>query len=213
MNFIPMFFNPKATIIFLIGLLLLTGTRGTAQNKIIRNQGFYYTLEASGGFGLTMDSDYQLDDITAYSPYHAGFKVSANWFRSYHLSVGTSLGYVRYQNPGMNTLPLMANAKWFTGKPAKSFLFYAEGGYALRLDKDRENKGFVYEAGIGYRYRLQARKNFLLFKLGYNGFKTKEWLWELTPNGREENINEYQWYYLTRPAINFTIAFYHSTRY
>ncbi|MCW0484681.1 hypothetical protein [Gaoshiqia sediminis] len=218
----------RTTKISLTGLFLFMVISVFGQSKIIRNQGFYYTIEATGGIGLTMSTDYPHVDIESFSPANMGIRASANWFQNYHLSLGTSVGYMRYRNPdlntipgiitvdqskGMTTLPVMANVKWFTGKPAKSYFFYAEGGYAIRLEKDRENKGFVYEAGIGYRHQLQARKNFILFKLGYNGFKTNEWIWELTPRGREEHINEYQWYHLDRPTINLTIGFYHSTRY
>ncbi|WP_423127883.1 hypothetical protein [Gaoshiqia sp. Z1-71] len=206
----------KIRTIVLAGLLLLGVIPSIGQNRIIRNQGFYYTLEATGGYGLKMDtsSDYWGEDVNeTYSPYSAGIRATANWFYSYHVSAGVGLGYMRYQNPEMNTFPALVNIKWFADKPAKTPFLYAEGGYSYRLDSDRDNKGLIYEIGVGYRRRLQQRKNFLIFKIGYSGFKTNEWLWAQTPEAVITHEDIYQWYPLNRPSVNFTIGFYHSTRY
>lgn len=186
----------------------------SAQNRIIRNQGIYYTLEGFAGYGLGMKTDYPLVDVkNDYTPYNMGIRTSINMFVDYHISVGAGLAFNQYKSPEMRTLPLTLNVKYFTGKPARSPFLYAEGGYAFRTDADEQHKGLLYEAGIGYRQKLQNRYNFIVFKLGYNGFKARHWRWEKTENGRLNNINEYQWYYLDRPAVNFSVVFYHSTRY
>ncbi|MFV0376038.1 MAG: hypothetical protein ACK5JD_01905 [Mangrovibacterium sp.] len=191
-------------------LLLLTAAPALAQNRIIRNQGAYYTLEGYAGYGLPLKTDYY--NPLDYSPFTLGAKASFNLFLNYYFSVGAGLGFTRYASPDMQTIPVTVNLKYFAGKPARTPFLYAEGGYAMRTDADRQHRGPVYEAGIGYRHQLQNRHNFLLFKLGYNGFKAKHWLWA-PKEGTTWDDRQPEWFYLDRPAINFTIAFYHSTRY
>lgn len=180
------------------------------QSRIIRNRGFYYTLEGTVGYGLEMKTDYYNE--LSPTPFSLGVKASANIFLSYHLSVGTGLGINQYSAPVMTTLPLTINLKYFTGKAAESPFVYAEGGYSFRTDADQQHKGPVYEVGIGYRHQLQRRHNFFLFKLGYSYFRTEHWLYTNKPNTLNSDF-DMQWYYLERPAINFSVCFYHSTRY
>lgn len=201
-------------IVFRLLLALICCTLGTmsvsGQNRIIRNQGAYYTLEGYAGYGLPLKTDYYkpVDE----SPFTMGTKASFNLFLNYHLSVGAGLGFTKYIEPSMQTIPVTLNLKYFAGKPARTPFFYAEGGYAMRTDADKQHRGPVYEAGIGYRHQLQNRHNFILFKLGYNGFKTKNWLWA-PKEGTSWDDRQPEWFYLDRATINFTIAFYHSTRY
>ena len=195
------------------GIAMLASITVSGQNRIIRNQGFYYTVEGTIGYGLKMKTDYPLVDIqNDYSPYNSGVKATANVFLNYHVSAGMGLGYSHYTSPDMNTLPLTVNLKYFSGKPARSPFAYVEGGYAFRTDADEQHKGPVYEVGVGYRHQLANRHNFILFKLGYAGFKTKQWIWDRVDLTNLKD-RQYQWYYLDRPSINFTVCFYHSTRY
>jgi hypothetical protein len=195
------------------GLFILIATTAFAQNRIIRNDGFYYTFEANAGYGLTMKSDYyKVDAGNDFTPFNFGAKATANIFLSTNLSVGAGLGYTEYHDPKMRTIPLTANIKYFTAKQARSPFIYADGGYAFRTDADKQHKGPVYELGIGYRHRLQRRYNFLLFKLGYSYFKTKHWIWD-TREGTQWTDRDFQWYYLERPAVVLSICFYHSTRF
>ena len=195
----------------LIAALMIVGTLSlSAQNRIIRNQGFYYTIEGFAGYGLPVKTDYYIDQN--FSPFNLGVKTSANIFLDYHFSVGAGLGLTQYKSPDMRTLPVTLNMKYFAGKPARTPFVYVEGGYAMRTDADKQYKGPVYEAGFGYRHQLQNRYNFLMFKIGYSGFKAKHWLWA-PKEGTTWQDKQPQWYYLSRSTINFTIAFYHSTRY
>lgn len=194
-------------------VLLLLVSVAFGQGRIIRNQGFYYTIEANAGYGFSTETDYLLADIeNDYTPYQIGVKATANIFLTDHISFGGGLGFTSYKSPDMNTIPLTVNLKYFTGKPAQSPFFYAEGGYGLRANHDTYNKGTLYEFGLGYRQRLQNRHSFLMFKLGYSRFKTNEWIWEREDLYNAEFINP-KWYYLDRPAIGFSISYYHSTRY
>ncbi len=193
--------------------LLFVANAASAQGRIIRNQGFYYTIEANAGYGIGTKTDYILADIdNDYTPYQIGVKASANLFLTDHISFGGGMGYTRFKSPDMNTIPVTVNLKYFTGKPAQSPFFYAEGGYGIRANHKKQNKGTVYEFGIGYRHRLQNRHNFVMFKLGYSRFKTNEWIWDRENLYDAEFVNP-KWYYLDRPAIGFSICFYHSTRY
>ncbi|WP_163714555.1 hypothetical protein [Mangrovibacterium lignilyticum] len=192
--------------------LILTSFTLFGQNRIIRNQGFYYTIEGSAGYGLKMTTDYPPNWHDDFSPMNFGIKGSANIFLNYHISTGAGLGLNQYTSPNISTLPVTANVKYFFGKPARTPFIYAEGGYAFRTKADKQHKGPVYEVGLGYRHQLQNRYNFLMFKIGYSYFKTKHWIWDHKPNTVPSDW-DMQWYFLERPAINFTICFYHSTRY
>lgn len=193
-----------------LGLFFLIATNGYAQNRIIRNNGFYYTLEGSAGYGLKMKSDYY--NFSDYSPFNFGVKATANIFLNDYFSVGAGLGFNEYHSPKMRTLPVTVNFKYFTGRQARSPFIYADGGYAMRTDADKQHKGPLYELGIGYRHQLQRRHDFLLFKLGYSYFKTKHWLY-MPREGTKMEDWDFQWFYLERPAIMFSICFYHSTRF
>ncbi|RKD85106.1 hypothetical protein [Mangrovibacterium diazotrophicum] len=192
--------------------LLIVSVTVSGQNRIIRNQGFYYTIEGKAGYGLSMTTDYPPNWHDEFSPFNLGLAVSANIFLNYHVSAGVSLGYNQYTGPKMQTLPFMGNLKYFFGKPARTPFIYAEGGYAFRTDADQQHKGLIYEAGLGYRHQMGRRHNFLMFKLGYNYFKANHWKWDHKPYTDFDDW-DMQWYFLERPTINFTIAFYHSTRY
>jgi len=199
--------------IFIFGLFLVTAKNSCAQGGIIRNSGFYYTLEANAGYGLTMKTDYwAVDAKNDFSPFNFGAKATANIFLTDNLSVGAGLGYNEYRDPQMRTIPLTVNLKYFTARQARSPFVYADGGYAMRTDADKQHKGPLYEIGIGYRHQLQRRYNFLLFKLGYSYFKTKHWVWQ-PKEGTEFSDWDFQWYYLERPAITLSVIFYHSTRF
>lgn len=199
-------------IVFLATCMLMAaGTFSvSAQNRIIRNQGFYYTIEGFGGYGLPIKTDYYIPQN--YSPFNLGLKSTVNIFLNYYFSVGAGLGLTQYKSPDMMTLPATINMKYFVGKPARTPFIYAEGGFAMRTDADKQYKGPVYEAGIGYRHQLQNRHNFMIFKLGYAGFKAKHWLWA-PKEGTTWEDRQPQWYYLDRSTINLTVGFYHSTRY
>lgn len=198
---------------FILGLFIFAAINSQAQNRIIRNSGFYYTLEANAGYGLKMKTDNWAVDIkNDFSPFNFGAKATANIFLTDYVSVGAGLGYNEYHSPKMRTLPVTANFKLFTSRQARTPFVYADGGYAMRTDADKQHKGPIYEIGVGYRHQLQRRHNFLLFKLGYSYFKTKNWMWR-PREGTEYSDWDFQWYYIERPAIAFTIAFYHSTRF
>ena len=202
----------RFTKAFVCITLLLVSVTVSGQNRIIRNQGFYYTIEGKAGYGLSMTTDLASNRHEEFSPFSLGLAVSANYFLNYHVSAGASLGYNQYSGPKMQALPFMGNLKYFFGKPARTPFIYAEGGYAFRTDADQQHKGLVYEAGLGYRHQLARRYNFLMFKIGYNYFKANHWRY-LPREGTQVSDWDYRWYFLERPTINFTIAFYHSTRY
>ncbi|PTN08191.1 outer membrane beta-barrel protein [Mangrovibacterium marinum] len=201
-------------------LLTALATNSLAQSRVIRNSGFYYTLEAGAGYGLKMKTDYWAVDIkNDFSPFNFGAKATANIFLNDFFSVGAGLAYSEYRSPQMRTLPVTANIKLFATKQARSAFVYVDGGYAMRTDADKQHKGPLYEAGVGYRLPLRSRRDFLMFKLGYSYFKTKHWEWappppdEEYPNGHTFfDGSTPQRYYLERPAIAFSICFYHSTR-
>jgi len=205
-------FSKASKLLILICLISLSSI-ATGQNRIIRNKGFYYTIEGSFGYGLTMKTDYyKVDPKEDFSPLNFGLKSTANIFLTDYVSVGAGLGYNEYTSPQIRTVPLTANIKYFAGKAAKTPFVYAEGGYAFRTDADQQHKGPLYELGVGYRLRLQNRYNFLAFKLGYSSFKTKHWMWDMK-EGTEFKDRDFQWYYLQRPTINLSVCFYHSSRY
>ncbi len=205
--------NNKLFLLITLSLFIFTNAY-SQRSRLIRNQGFYYTVEPTVGYGLNMKTDHVID-LSSFSPFNLGLKASANWFLNYHTSIGGSFGYMHYEEPTMTTFPLMASIKYYTGKPANTPFIYAEGGISLRTDNDsnhKQYKGIPCELGIGYRLKSNKKTNFLIFKLGYGYFKANKWRWELTRQGQAEGTNEYQWYYLTRHTINLSIGYYRSTR-
>lgn len=208
MNSIP----GKKFILLIIIISSLSAHVLAQSGRIIRNQGLYYTIEPTIGYGLKLETDY-LINVDEYSPYNMGIKATVNYFLNYNLSIGAGTGFMRYENPGMTTLPVLANAKWFITRIANSPFVYADAGFSYRFSNHRQFKGTPYEVGIGYRLSASKRRNnFWIFKVGYSGFKTNNWRWELTPDGRENGTNEFQWYNLKRQTINLTIGFYRASR-
>lgn len=192
---------------------ILISFTGSGQNRIIRNQGFYYTIEGNVGYGLKMKTDYPPEWDEEYSPYNLGLAISGNYFLNHHVSAGASLGVTHYASPSMTTLPFLGNLKYFFSKAARTPFIYANGGYAFRTDADEQHKGPLYELGLGYRFQLQNRHNLLTIKVGYNYFKANHWEWA-PPRGHVwYDGSEPQWYFRERPTINFTVCFNHSVRY
>ena len=206
----------KRTLKLLVCIFLIIVFFGTenlfAQGRhLIRNQGFFYTTEGWYGISDKLSSNYIIN-TDAFKPRSYGFKASANWFLSYHLSAGGAVGVLNYENPGSFTFPLLVNSQAYLSKGSNTPLVFAEGGYGLRFDHHQQDKGLLYEVGIGYRYRIKW-KNFFVIKAGYHGFKNDEWVWERKLDLPVDPTDPYQWYYLKRQSFNITIAFYYSTRY
>ena len=204
--------NYKLLIIYIFTLLFACFSETNAQNRhIIRNQGFYYGFEGFYGMNHKLISNY-IVDTEAFSPSSYGLKATANWFINYHLSMGASLGLLNYESPGMFTFPVLANSQIYWSKGSNTPFAYAEGGYGFRLNHEHQDKGLLYEFGLGYRYRVKW-ENFFVFKVGYHEFKNEEWLWERKRGTTIDPTDPYQWYSLKRQTITFTIGFYYSTRY
>ena len=178
--------------------------------RIIRNQGVYYTIEPTYGVGLISKTNHATE-TSELSPLSLGLKASYNQFINYNTSVGASFGYMRYEDPGMTTLPLLANVKWYSRKSANSPFLYSEGGYSIRFSNETQYKGWMYELGVGYRIRMKKRNNFLFVKLGYSAFKTNEWVWDLR-RGDYDPLDPYKWHYIKRQSINITLGYYKSSR-
>ncbi len=203
----------KNSIIAIIVLFIMCCSSRFAHAQrggIIRNQGFYLTLGPSYGQGIGLETDYGINtDI--FSPYFVGIKTSINQYLGYKTSVGAGIGYMRYVSPRMNVLPISVNFKYFFKEIANTFLIYTEGGFAPRLESGKQNKGFIYEAGLGYRLNINRSNSFILFQLGYNSFKTNNWDWSI----RQPDFSyddPYKWYYLKRSSIILSVSFTRSYR-
>ncbi len=200
-------------IILKMSLLILFITSwSTSQGQhLIRNQGFFYGLEAVYGHAIQMHSDYIID-TDAYSPTGYGLKASANWFMNYNLSVGAGLGLLNYESPNMFTFPVTVNSQAYLNKGSNTPLAYVEAGYGVRFNHRTQDQGLLYEAGFGYRYRIKWR-SFLVFKVGYHNYTNNEWLWKRKVDGSATPEDPFQWFDLKRQSITFTVGFYYSTRY
>ncbi|WP_299576080.1 hypothetical protein [uncultured Sunxiuqinia sp.] len=193
-----------------ITLMAVSTTTAKAQSRLIRNQGFFYGVEGFYGHGTSLRSTHRYD-VANFSPSSYGLKVSTNWFSGFHFSSGLTAGVLNYESPGMLTFPLLVNGQGYLSKGANTPLVYAEVGYGLRFNHKNQDKGLLYEAGIGYRHRIQ-RNNFWVVKAGFQGFHNKEWLWDFEL-GENFDPNHYIWYDLKRQTITLTLGFYYSTRY
>lgn len=182
----------------------------THAQGIIRNQGFFYSLEGSFGIHSTLKTNHVFDtDI--YSPWSYGLKASANWFSSYHFSYGAGLAVLNYQDPDMFTFPVLVNAQAYLNQGSNTPLAFIEGGYGFRINRRKQDKGLIYEAGIGYRHRLK-RRNFLVVKAGYHTFVNKQWQWFRKLGDEYDPDSPNRWYDLRRHTINLSVGFYYSTR-
>lgn len=201
-----------SSFIFLLFLVFCQQSDVNAKGgHLIRNQGFFYGVEGFYGYGKELNSDYIIN-TPAYSPASYGVKATINRFVNYHLSVGGGLGLLRYESPGMLSFPVFINSQAYLSKGSNTPLIYVEGGYGLRFNHKNQDKGFLYEFGLGYRYRIKW-KNFLVLKVGYHSYNNKEWLWERKLGADYDLSDPYQWFSLKRQTISFTIGFYYSTRY
>lgn len=202
----------KTRITFTLSLLFAACSFQTAHaQNLIRNQGFFYGVEGFYGVHSNLKTDH-VYDTDIYSPSSFGLKASANWFSSYHFSYGAGLGILNYQDPNMFTLPLLINAQAYLNQGSNTPLAFVEGGYGFRLNNRKQDKGFIYEAGIGYRHRLKW-SNFLIVKASYHTFINKEWDWFRKLGDEYDPESPNRWYDLRRHTINLTIGFYYSTRY
>ena len=192
---------------------LLCSNISTIQAKgshLLLNQDFFYSFEGFIGHGNQLSSNYVIN-TTAFSSSSYGVKVSANWFFNYHLSGGVGLGLLNYEEPGMFTFPLLINSQAYLNKGSNTPLVYAEAGYGLRFNHKNQDKGFLYELGVGYRHRIKW-KNCWVVKVGYRGFKNNQWIWKRKMGDSIDPMDPYCWYYLKRQTITFTIGYYFSTR-
>ena len=194
------------SILFAVGISEIA----YAQGRIIKNQGFFYGAEGFYGLHSNLKTDHVIS-TDLYSPSSYGLKVSANWFLNYHLSAGAALSILNYEDPNMFTFPVLANAQYYFSKGANTPLAFVEGGYGLRLNHRKQDKGLIYEAGIGYRYRLQ-RKNFLVIKAGYHTFVNKEWQWFRKFGDEYDPASPNRWYELRHQTIRLSVGFYFATR-
>jgi len=193
-------------LIFAFSFLAANAQRG----HIIRNQGLFYSVEGFYGYGSKLSSDY-IYDTNNFSPSSYGLKVTANKFINYHLSWGGGVGVLNYEDPGMITFPVMGNMHAYLHQDSNTPFVYAEGGYGFRFNHKKQDQGFLYEAGIGYRYRIKWQ-TFVVLKLGYHNYNNKEWRWERRLGPDADPNDPFRWYNLKRQTINFTVGFYYSVR-
>lgn len=182
-----------------------------AQFHMVRNQGFFIGTEGFYGHSLKMATNWVID-LGSFNPDSYGFKVSANWFLNYNWSVGSMVGLLDYEGPHMLTLPILINTQRYFSQGSNTPFAYAEAGYGVRFNNDNQDKGFLYELGMGYRYRVNW-SNFVVFKLGYHSYNNKEWKWERKLGSEFNQSDPYRWYNLKRQTLTFTVGFYYSTRY
>ncbi len=203
----------KTLVTFAFSLFLVVCLFKTAhaQRHLIRNQGFFYGVEGFYGLHSNLKTDH-VKDTDIYSPSSYGLKASANWFSGYHLSTGVALAILNYEAPNMITFPVLVNAQAYLNKGSNTPFAFVESGYGFRLNHRKQDKGFIYEAGVGYRYRLK-RSNYLVIKAGYHAFINKEWDWFRKLGDEYDPNDPYRWYDMRRHTINLSIGFYHSTRY
>ena len=178
---------------------------------MIRNQGFFYGAEGFYGYGNKLNTDYIADD-ESHSPSSFGLKASANWFLNYHFSAGIGAGILSYQEPEMLTFPILLNTQAYLSEGSNTPLVYVEGGYGFRFNHRKQDKGFLYECGLGYRYRVKWKSS-LVLKVGYRHFSNPEWLWRRKQEEPLDLTDPYRWYSLDRQSITVSIGFYYSTRY
>ncbi len=190
---------------------LLSESVQAKRAHLVRNQGVFYSIEGIYGTNYMLTTNY-LIDTDAYSPSSFGLKSTVNWFINYHLSAGAGLGVLQYQGPRMYTLPILVNTQAYLSKGSNTPFAYLEGGYGFRFNDDTQDKGFLYEYGLGFRYRIKWN-SFLAFKVGYHNYKNNEWQWQWKPLQERTAEDPYQWYNLRRQTITFTLALYFSTRY
>lgn len=195
------------SLILIFTIFQLSTGKSSAQNRLIRNQGFYYAFEGSYGLKEKLKSN-SVVTTDAFFPKSYGLKATANWFLNYHLSAGAGLGVLNFEDPNMFTMPVLLNVQGYLSEASNSALAYAEGGYGLRLNhKNFNSKGLIYELGIGYRYRIKWA-NFMMFKIGYRSFQNNQWQYK-----QIGTTNTFHWIDLKAQTINFSIGFYYSTRY
>lgn len=200
----------SAILLLLFCLLFSSGIQARPQH-LIRNQGFFYAFEGFHSLHEKLNSSFVIN-TDAFSPLSYGFKASVNWFVNYHMSVGTGVGLINYESPRMFTFPVVANTQFYLSEGSDTPFAYAEGGYGWRLNHKNQDKGLIYELGLGYRYRIKW-ENFLVVKVGYHYFKNNQWEWRRRLQQPIDPLNLYEWTDLTRRTISISIAFYYSTRY
>ncbi|MGQ7871275.1 hypothetical protein [Sunxiuqinia sp. sy24] len=201
------------TLMKFLAIILITTYQSEpsiAQGHLIRNQGFFYGVEGFYGHGTGFSTTH-VRSTDFESPTSYGLKVSANWFSSFHFSYGLAAGLLNYEDPNMLTFPVLINGQGYLSKGSNTPLVYAEAGYGFRFNHRDQDKGFIYEAGIGYRHRIKW-SNFLVVKTGLQSFNNKEWDW-FYKLGDDFDPSQYRWYDLRRQTLTLTVGFYYSTRY
>jgi hypothetical protein len=202
--------EPKTFLIFL-SLFFFNAFMATAQRgHIIRNQGIFIAAEGFYGHGNKLSTDY-IYDMGNYTPSSYGIKFSANKFVNYHLSLGAGLGLLNYEDPGMVTFPALLNSQAYLRRDSNTPFVYAEGGYGFRFNHKKQDKGFLYELGLGYRYRVRWQ-NFVVVKVGYHNFTNNEWLWKTKLETPVDPLDPNRWYNLKRQTITFAVGIYFAAR-
>ena len=97
------------------------------------------------------------------------------YFVNPHLSAGIGFGADRYEEPGVNTLPLFADFRGYLKDKGNTPYVFADAGYAVRFSVAQE-RGFLIDAGLGYKF-LSSKKIGMTVAVGYN-YKQFPDMWE-----------------------------------
>lgn len=169
-----------------------------------RNIGFFGTIEAKYLKGLSTKGDYVHYPARYWEPYGKSLRFSFGYFINPHFSIGIGFGADRYEEPGTNTFPLVIDLRGYL-KDSKNtpFLFF-DVGNSIKFS-DAQEKGFLLDAGLGYKLFI-SKRFCLLGSVGYNYKHFPEWLWYTTDTSPEPDPDTYQWAYLKRHSLSFSLG-------
>ena len=156
----------KIKIPFVLAILVLTFTRGSAQQKNPANDWHFQSIANVGLLEGQTGSAFQLQTING-----ARYK---SWFAG----VGLGLDFYRFR-----TIPLFLDIRKEFGSGTNKFFLYADGGISFSWLTDMEktgywpdeqfHNGFYNDFGLGYKTSV-GKKSALLISLGYSYKKVKE---------------------------------------
>ncbi|MBQ4525656.1 MAG: hypothetical protein IJA00_06260 [Bacteroidaceae bacterium] len=152
----------KQKHIFYILLAFFTASSKVvfAQNKFCIDIDYHYNLGLSEKIsGNTLKRDFY--DLGGNSLHlSTRYRITQEW------SAGIGIGLDRYTDPGYNTLPIFATARYQFIKYIPDFYLFTDLGYAINAG-DIFTPGFTGSLGLGYTYYTKKRFGVNL-QIGYN---------------------------------------------
>lgn len=163
-------------LLLLIGLTWCLPEQAAAQSAAVgekknKNSGWFNVTQLgySRGFGTARFRD---DVVVRNGGYVGRLRTTFGYFVTPHTSVGLGFGLDGYHNPGYNTAPLVADARYYWNPTGNSPFVAANAGYSLGLARAFQ-RGAVGSANAGYRF-IWGRRTHLLVSAGVDVHQIKE---------------------------------------